>query len=146
MTQTKTEAKPLEAKVLRGRLNAAFIEALSREWEAHGDEVLAAVWKDNPAKFAELVARLQPQQTEVEINNPRDYSSVQDRTELADRLIAGTDPNVAPTDKLRKAVLDVEDRAVEKIRALVQAAAEDEPQRKAVDEREAFVASGFKLL
>jgi len=90
-----------------------------------------------------------PVQNEIEISNQNDYASVQNRTELADRLIASTDPNLAPTDKLRKAVLDVEDRAVEKIRVLVLAAAKDDPAEHhklgAVDEVEDFRASGFKL-
>lgn len=135
----------LDAKVLRGRLNAAFIEALSREWEVHGDEVLARIWDKNPEKFAELVARLQPQQNEVEINNPHDYSEAQSEIEVADRVIANRNPEVIITDALRDIVINVHRRAVDEINAAIDAAAEKPVRRNKVDEVQIIAATAFKL-
>jgi hypothetical protein len=44
----------------RDRLSADFIKGIEGKWREHGEEILEAMRKDNPTKFAEMVARLVP--------------------------------------------------------------------------------------
>ena len=47
-----------ESPSTRNRLSGAFIEALAEQWREHGGEILDGLRRDNPAKFAEIVAKL----------------------------------------------------------------------------------------
>ena len=55
-----------ESPSTRNRLSGAFIEALAEQWREHGGEILDGLRRDNPAKFAEIVAKL------VTISEPDD--------------------------------------------------------------------------
>jgi hypothetical protein len=52
----------------RAKLTAAFIEALEADWQQHGDVIIEKLREDSPTKYAEIVAKLCPAQSQVEIS------------------------------------------------------------------------------
>jgi hypothetical protein len=149
MTDKKADAPKLDAKVLRGRLTSALVEALDRDFTVYGHEIIEKLREEAPAKYAEIVARLMPVQNEISVSgDPSDFSDTRDETDLANGLIAQRDRNVVPNDKLRQRVLAIHHKALADVNNVVDAAAaaQDEPvkQRK-INEVEAFKVSGFKL-
>jgi len=59
MSKTRKSGKRYgESPSTRNRLSGAFIEALAEQWREHGGEILDGLRRDNPAKFAEIVAKL----------------------------------------------------------------------------------------
>jgi hypothetical protein len=89
-----------------------------------------------------MIAKFMPQ--EIKVDNPRDFSTAQDKNEVANRIIANA--GVVATEQLRAAIMAIEDRAAGEISALIEAAAEDESaELRRADEVEAYRASGWKL-
>jgi hypothetical protein len=46
----------------RNKLGKAFIEALGKKWETHGDTIVDQVASEHPEKLLEIVARLLPKE------------------------------------------------------------------------------------
>jgi hypothetical protein len=59
----ETKAGPSKRNELTGR----FIEALAKDWQIFGDEVIERVRTESPVKYAELVARLVPIESKVQV-------------------------------------------------------------------------------
>jgi hypothetical protein len=68
MSKRKTEQLDLRDKV-----SSAYITALDKLGQQYGDEILDAVRKENPMKFAELYARLVS--LEPNLSGPADINS-----------------------------------------------------------------------
>lgn len=56
--------KPAELSAA-ARLASDFTKAVEEQWRSHGPQVLEAMRRESPTKFAELVARLVPQNVSV---------------------------------------------------------------------------------
>src|SRR6516164_2809673 len=76
--------KPKPEVNTRDRLTAGFVKGLEEQWRLHGNEVLEAVRKENPVKFAELVVRLVPQEPVV-AESP--FAAAQSKEDMARKLL-----------------------------------------------------------
>lgn len=136
--------KKVEATAdLRDELVAAFIKQVKEKFAARGNQALDEMLDEAPARFAEMIAKFMPQ--EIKVDNPRDFSTAQNRIEVADRIIANRNSNVIATEQLRAAIIAIEDRAVNEINELIDAAADEPAEHRQIDEIEAYRASGWKL-
>jgi hypothetical protein len=99
----------------RLRLSAAFLESLARDFEAHRDEVIAALRTESPKAYAELVARL-IQTTDAPAENS--FAKCDSMHDIGLRLLRSIGLN-EPTDQqitLAIAANDVFVATLEKIR------------------------------
>ena len=71
---------------LRDRLTSQFIEALEKDWAAHGSSVIEAVREKAPAKYAELIARLAPAEPHV-TGGQDDFCECQTQEDIARKLL-----------------------------------------------------------
>jgi hypothetical protein len=53
------------AKGARNKLSMAFVEALAKEFDAHGEEAIRIMRKENPADFLKIVAAIVPKEFEI---------------------------------------------------------------------------------
>jgi hypothetical protein len=110
---------PAKAKAQQGtprlRLSAAFLESLEKDFQAHRDEVIAALRKESPKAYAELLGRLvqtadpPAEKTFANCNSMRDIGhrllvsvGVSDPTdEMIDLACAANDVFIASLEKIR---------------------------------------------
>jgi hypothetical protein len=52
----------------RNKISEDFIEALTRSFEAHGEEAIEKVLRENPAAYLKLVASVVPTETLAQLN------------------------------------------------------------------------------
>ena len=52
-------------KGARNKLSMAFVEALSKEFDAHGEEAIRIMRKENPADFLKIIAAIVPKEFEI---------------------------------------------------------------------------------
>jgi hypothetical protein len=84
-SESDAAGKPVKVSS-RGKLSAEFIEALARDFEAFGPEVIARVRQENPSQYAKICADLLPKQHQVEIDsNP--YGKVETMEEMRSVMV-----------------------------------------------------------
>ena len=75
-------SKPPELSA-RDKLSSSFIKALEKDWKEHGVAIIEQIRRENPVKYAEIVARLVP----MEINPPASpYAEAKNTRDVA-RLV-----------------------------------------------------------
>jgi hypothetical protein len=52
-------------KGARNKLSMAFVEALGKEFDAHGEEAIRIMRKENPADFLKIIAAIVPKEFEI---------------------------------------------------------------------------------
>jgi hypothetical protein len=88
------KARP-ETSATRDQLTTAFIDELQRDFAEHGREIIEAVRKEAPSKYAELVLRLIPLPAPA---SPTQNPVPQTSREIAVRLLADVQLDT-PTDQ-----------------------------------------------
>lgn len=88
----------------RLRLSAAFLESLARDFEAHRDEVIAALRTESPKAYAELLGRLVMTSDPPEGGGFRDCNSMRD---IGLRLLVsvGVDREAVTDDMIDLAII-----------------------------------------
>jgi hypothetical protein len=69
----------------RNKLGEVFLAALAEDFEAHGADAIARVREESPAAYLKLVARLLPQDVNLNVNELRQLSD-QELMERAEQL------------------------------------------------------------
>jgi hypothetical protein len=104
--QAEEKMKPRKPKTNepspRIRLAADFVKAIEAQWRLHGTDILDAARKENPTKFAELIARLVPQ--EPLPTGP--FDNAQNMEDIGRGLLRaiGVDDDLMTDDMIREAV------------------------------------------
>jgi hypothetical protein len=60
----------------RSRLTEDFIQRLAEDFRLHGTEVIEKLREENPAKYAEVIAKLVPQELLVHQNEDADLADM----------------------------------------------------------------------
>ena len=101
----------------RDKLSSAFVEALEKDWAEHGASVIAAVREQAPAKYAELVVRLVPMDSD---DDPIDgFNSANSMPEIGRRLLqsVGAD-EFSLTDQMIQAAVEANDEFIARLEAI----------------------------
>jgi hypothetical protein len=85
----------------RSKLTAKFLEALQADFEQHGAGVIEKLREENPARYAEVVARLCP--VEASVTQDSEYTRMAEMTEdeRLDYLLDATENYLAGLDEVR---------------------------------------------
>jgi hypothetical protein len=107
--------KPSPQGTPRLRLSASFLESLEKDFQAHRDEVIAALRKENPRAYAELLGRLVQTSDPPAENSFKDCNSMRD---IGHRLLVSVGVSEPSDDMidLACAANDVFIATLEKIR------------------------------
>lgn len=76
---------PGRPKGSRNRLTEDFLRDLADVWEEHGKEALICTAKDEPAKFASIVASLMPREATLDVNV--DFTAMTDTAEIMRAIV-----------------------------------------------------------
>jgi hypothetical protein len=87
----------------RSKLTARFLEALQEDFEQHGPEVIEKLRAENPARYAEVVARLCP--VEASVTHDPEYAEMAAMSEdqRIDYILDMTESYLAGIDEVRLA-------------------------------------------
>jgi hypothetical protein len=105
-----------ESPSTRNRLSGAFIEALAEQWREHGGEILDGLRRDNPAKFAEIVAKL------VTISEPTtddtfDFKKATSMQDIGRKLLMSVGFEEPDEASIQRAI-EVNNRFIEQLEAI----------------------------
>jgi hypothetical protein len=86
----------------RTKLTAKFIEALQADFEQHGPEVIEKLREESPARYAEVVAKLVPQEIAVAHDPAPDLAGMT-ADELEDYYLDGVEKLLAAREDCERA-------------------------------------------
>jgi hypothetical protein len=112
---------PAKAKAQQGtprlRLSAAFLESLEKDFQAHRDEVIAALRKESPKAYAELLGRLVMTADPPEGGGFKDCQSMEDIGRRLLKSVGLPEPDEAAI----QAAIEANDAFVARLQAIAQA-------------------------
>jgi hypothetical protein len=113
---------PAKAKAQQGtarlRLSSSFVEALEKDFDKHGVEIIEALRRESPRAYAELVGRL------IQTTDAPDGKGFKDCNSLADigRRLLKSVGLPEPDEAAIQAAIEANDVFVARLQAIAQAA------------------------
>src|SRR5262245_12080565 len=108
-----------ESPSTRDKLSSAFVEALEKDWAAHGSEVIQQIRLDNPVKYGELIARLIPLDTNLASTS--NFSNCKSMEDIGRQLLlqVGVE-EIAITPSMIQAAIAANDDLVARLEQIAQ--------------------------
>jgi hypothetical protein len=104
--------KPRQEFSVRDSLATGFIQQLEADWRENGPEAIAAMRRESPTKYCEVVARLVPQETAAK--DP--FADAQSMQDIGKRLLLQVGANeFALTPSMIEQAIVANDKLIEEL-------------------------------